>query len=167
MLCMCYHLYPVFSAACLETIFFMVTFLSHSCWITDDSFFYSVNLVYFTLTFIFNSGILVTVASSICQMKQVYRSNLNRGADTEGKSWTYPERFRVSCKRGLTVMGLTCLMGTTWGLAFLGSGYVNYPVLYLFCIFNSSQGLLPILIIQFVPDSPCAVSFILCRLTSS
>ena len=43
------------------------------------------------------------------------------------------------------MMGLTCLMGTTWGLAFLGSGYINYPILYLFCILNSAQGLLSVL----------------------
>ncbi|XP_026234499.1 adhesion G-protein coupled receptor G5 [Anabas testudineus] len=110
------------------------------CWITDDSFFYSLNLVYFTLTFIFNSGILMAVASSICKMKQMYRSHLKHGADTEGKTWRYPERFSASCRSGLTVLGLTCLIGTTWGLAFLGSGYVNYPVLYLFCILNSTQG---------------------------
>ncbi|KAG7236219.1 hypothetical protein INR49_001253, partial [Caranx melampygus] len=42
-------------------------------------------------------------------------------------------------KLSLAGWGLTSLMGTTWGLAFLGSGYVNYPILYLFCILNSMQ----------------------------
>ncbi|XP_035508139.1 adhesion G-protein coupled receptor G2-like [Morone saxatilis] len=108
------------------------------CWITDESFFYSLNLVYFTLIFIFNSGILMVVASSICKMKRVARSKPTLG--DEVKIWRDPERFTESCKSGLTVLGLTCLMGTTWGLAFLGSGYVNYPILYLFCILNSTQG---------------------------
>lgn len=121
-----------------------VTCLFHSCWITDDSFFYSLNLVYFTLVFIFNSGILIAVASSICKIKQAYRNNPKLRAAPPGKTWRDPERFSASCRSGLTVLGLTCLMGTTWGLAFLGSGYVNYPVLYLFCIFNSTQGLLPV-----------------------
>ncbi|KAM7014928.1 adhesion G-protein coupled receptor G6-like [Tautogolabrus adspersus] len=111
------------------------------CWITDDSFFYSVNLVYFSLIFVFNSGILVAVASSICKMKQVFRSRSRLGAEgEEGKSWRDPQRMSESCRGGLTVLGLTCLMGTTWGLAFMGSGYVNYPILYLFCILNSTQG---------------------------
>ncbi|TMS13682.1 Adhesion G-protein coupled receptor G6 [Larimichthys crocea] len=106
------------------------------CWITDDSFFYSLNLVYFTMIFIFNTGILLTVASSICKMKQTFRSKPKPG----GRAWGDPEKLRASCRNALTVLGLTCLMGTTWGLAFLGSGYVNYPILYLFCIFNSLQG---------------------------
>ncbi|XP_008277417.1 G-protein coupled receptor 64-like isoform X2 [Stegastes partitus] len=110
------------------------------CWITDDSFFYSLNLVYFSLIFIFNTGILMAVASSICKMKQVYKSNSKLGAGAKGKSWSDSQRFSASCRSGLTLMGLTCLMGTTWGLAFLGSGYVNYPILYLFCILNSAQG---------------------------
>uniref|UniRef100_A0A3B5AZY0 G-protein coupled receptors family 2 profile 2 domain-containing protein n=1 Tax=Stegastes partitus TaxID=144197 RepID=A0A3B5AZY0_9TELE len=97
--------------------------LSHSCWITDDSFFYSLNLVYFSLIFIFNTGILMAVASSICKMKQVYKSNSKLGAGAKGKSWSDSQRFSASCRSGLTLMGLTCLMGTTWGLAFLGSGY--------------------------------------------
>ncbi|XP_078104407.1 adhesion G protein-coupled receptor G3-like isoform X2 [Sander vitreus] len=110
------------------------------CWITDDSYFYSLNLVYFTLIFMFNSGILLVVASNICKMKQVFRSTSKLGAKAQGKLLRDSKKFDVSCRNGLTVMGITCLMGTTWGLAFLGSGYVNYPILYLFCILNSAQG---------------------------
>ncbi|XP_034087791.1 adhesion G-protein coupled receptor G2-like [Gymnodraco acuticeps] len=110
------------------------------CWITDDSYFYSLNLVYFTLIFIFNSGILLTVASNICKMKQVSQVSSKLGQGTKGKMVRDSQRVRETCRRCLTVMGLTCLMGTTWGLAFLGSGYVNLPILYLFCILNSTQG---------------------------
>ncbi|XP_036067262.1 adhesion G-protein coupled receptor G2 [Oryzias melastigma] len=102
------------------------------CWIIDDSFFYSLNLVYFILIFIFNSGILMAVGSSICRMNMLVKS--------PGKCQADQQRFNASCRSGLTLLGLTCLLGTTWGLAFLGSGYVNYPVLYLFCILNSLQG---------------------------
>ncbi|KAI3377619.1 hypothetical protein L3Q82_008775, partial [Scortum barcoo] len=115
------------------------------CWITDDSFFYSLNLVYFTIIFIFNSGILIAVASSICKTKQVFRNNSRLEAGAKGETWREAGRFSESCRSGLTVLGLTCLMGTTWGLAFLGSGYVNYPILYLFCILNSTQGVLSFL----------------------
>ncbi|KAL0187929.1 hypothetical protein M9458_015028, partial [Cirrhinus mrigala] len=38
-----------------------------------------------------------------------------------------------------TVLGLMCLLGTTWGLAFFSSGYTNYLILYLFCILNTMQ----------------------------
>ncbi|KAL6112686.1 uncharacterized protein ACO6RY_11138 [Pungitius sinensis] len=99
------------------------------CWITDDSFFYSLNLVYFTLIFIFNTGILIAVASKVCKMKRAKPA-------TQGDH----VRFGETCRSIITVMGITCLMGTTWGLAFLGAGYVNYPILYLFCILNSTQG---------------------------
>lgn len=130
---------PLYMMYLNNSIFFNHV-LSHSCWITDDSYFYSLNLVYFTLIFVFNSGILVAVASSICKMKRVPgRPKPGAGAKGE-KTWRDPQRFNESCKGGVTVLGLTCLMGTTWGLAFLGSGYVNYPILYLFCILNSLQG---------------------------
>lgn len=39
-----------------------------------------------------------------------------------------------------TVLGLTMLLGMTWGLVFFTSGYTNYPILYLFCICNTLQG---------------------------
>ncbi|XP_077941127.1 adhesion G protein-coupled receptor G3 isoform X2 [Gasterosteus aculeatus] len=110
------------------------------CWITDDSFFYSLNLVYFTLIFIFNTGILIAVASKVCHMERVTRGRSGPAAGAKAATQGNPVRFGDTCRSGLTVMGITCLMGTTWGLAFLGAGYVNYPILYLFCILNSTQG---------------------------
>ncbi|XP_061593377.1 adhesion G-protein coupled receptor G6-like isoform X2 [Cololabis saira] len=107
------------------------------CWITDDVYFYSLNVVYFAIIFLFNSGILVVVASRIWKMRQITNYKPKSSVKTKENP---PPRSRVSCKTSITLMSLTCLLGTTWGLAFLGSGYVNYPILYLFCILNSLQG---------------------------
>ncbi|XP_029577775.1 adhesion G-protein coupled receptor G6 isoform X2 [Salmo trutta] len=97
------------------------------CWIMDIPFFYSMNLAYFTIIFVLNSGILLTVTTRICQLQRY---------GTKGK----PGKASLAWKDIGTVLGLTCLLGITWGLAFLSYGYVNLPILYLFSIFNSLQG---------------------------
>eukprot|EP00063_Salmo_salar_P007260 XP_013982095.1 PREDICTED: G-protein coupled receptor 64-like [Salmo salar] len=97
------------------------------CWIMDVPFFYGMNLAYFALIFVFNSGILLMVTTQICQL-QCYGS--------KGK----PGKASLAWKDICTVLGLTCLLGITWGLAFFSYGYVNLPILYLFSIFNSLQG---------------------------
>uniref|UniRef100_A0A8C8H3B5 Uncharacterized protein n=3 Tax=Oncorhynchus tshawytscha TaxID=74940 RepID=A0A8C8H3B5_ONCTS len=97
------------------------------CWITDIPFFYSMNLAYFTIIFVLNSGILLTVTTRICQLQRY---------GSKGK----PGKASLAWKDIGTVLGLTCLLGITWGLAFLSYGYVNLPILYLFSIFNSLQG---------------------------
>ncbi|KAJ7985810.1 hypothetical protein DPEC_G00344330 [Dallia pectoralis] len=97
------------------------------CWITNITFFYSVNLSYFTIIFVINSGILLTVVTWICQLK--HYGSMQKAGD-RGRVW----------KDCITVLGLTCLLGITWGLAFLSSGYYNLAILYLFTIFNTLQG---------------------------
>ncbi|KAF5905094.1 adhesion G protein-coupled receptor G3-like [Clarias magur] len=95
------------------------------CWITDARFLYGMNITYFSLTFLFNVYVLVAVTRQIIKLQ---RLNV-RGSKI-------PSRKNIC-----TVLGLTVLLGMTWGLAFFTTGYTNYPVLYLFCICNSLQGL--------------------------
>ncbi|XP_016102993.1 G-protein coupled receptor 126-like [Sinocyclocheilus grahami] len=94
------------------------------CWIRDPHVLYGVNIFYFSIIFLFNLGILVTVSRQIFKLRHV--------GNRHGKMPVW--------KDAGTVLGLMCLQGTTWGLIFFSSGYINYPILYLFCILNSMQG---------------------------
>ncbi len=94
-----------------------------SCWITEPLILYGVNLSYFTIVFLFNTMVLITVSRQIFKLKKV---------DNKHK--------KVPVKDASTVLGLMCLLGTSWGLVFLSSGYTSYPILYIFCISNTMQG---------------------------
>ncbi|KAJ8272092.1 hypothetical protein COCON_G00109510 [Conger conger] len=96
------------------------------CWITEPRYFYGLNLSYFALIFLFNNSILLTVSIRIFQMRRFEKKD----------SMTMP------WKQACMVLGLTCLLGSTWGLAFLSYGALSVPMQYLFCIFNSLQGFL-------------------------
>ncbi|XP_058638638.1 adhesion G-protein coupled receptor G2 isoform X1 [Onychostoma macrolepis] len=93
------------------------------CWITEPLVLYGVNLSYFTIVFLFNTTVLITVSRQIFKLKKV---------DNKHK--------KIPVKDASTVLGLMCLLGTSWGLVFLGSGYTSYPILYIFCISNTMQG---------------------------
>ncbi|XP_053490500.1 adhesion G protein-coupled receptor G3 isoform X2 [Ictalurus furcatus] len=95
------------------------------CWITEPHFLYGMNITYFCLMFLFNTSILLAVTHQIFKMPCL---------DVQ-------ESKRPSYKDICTVLGLTVLLGMTWGLAFFTAGYTNYPILYLFCICNTLQGL--------------------------
>lgn len=49
----------------------------------------------------------------------------------------------------LSIWGLSCLFGTTWGLAFLNFEPLSDFILFLSCILNSLQGLYVHLVFQF------------------
>ncbi|XP_050969881.1 adhesion G-protein coupled receptor G2-like [Labeo rohita] len=94
------------------------------CWIKEPRVLYGVSVSYFSIVFLFNLGILITVSRQIFKLRKMGNRH---------------NKMPV-CKDLGTVLSLMCLLGTTWGLAFFSSGYTNYPILYLFCILNTMQG---------------------------
>ncbi|XP_068812161.1 adhesion G-protein coupled receptor G5 isoform X2 [Struthio camelus] len=89
------------------------------CWLTSRAAHYST-LCYAGLILLFNTLVLLTVV-------RMLRSS-QRQKETARKDWA-------------TVLGLTCLLGTTWGVAFFSFDVVFVPQVYLFTLFNSLQGL--------------------------
>ncbi|KAM7101342.1 LOW QUALITY PROTEIN: adhesion G-protein coupled receptor G5 [Ciconia maguari] len=87
---------------------------SARCWLTSPLAHYAT-LCYTSLILLFNTLMLgrVVMILSIWQAR---------------KDW-------------VMVLELTCLLGTTWGLAFFSFGVFRIPQLYLFTILNSLQGL--------------------------
>ncbi|XP_072202455.1 adhesion G-protein coupled receptor G5 isoform X2 [Excalfactoria chinensis] len=88
------------------------------CWLTSPSAHY-MTLCYAGLILLFNVLVLVAVVVVLRKMRQ------------------QQQRARRDC---MTVLGLTCLLGTTWGTAFCAFGVLLVPQLYLFTILNSLQG---------------------------
>uniref|UniRef100_A0A8B9MVX6 Adhesion G protein-coupled receptor G5 n=1 Tax=Accipiter nisus TaxID=211598 RepID=A0A8B9MVX6_9AVES len=91
---------------------------SARCWLTSPPA-YSATLCYAGFILLFNMLVLGRVV-------MILRS-IQRQKGQARKDWA-------------TVLGLTCLLGTTWGLAFFGFGIFLVPQLYLFTILNSLQG---------------------------
>ncbi|KAM6118026.1 adhesion G-protein coupled receptor G5 [Pterocles gutturalis] len=89
------------------------------CWLTSRPAHYAT-LGYTGLILLFNTLVLGRVVMILWRMRR-----------QKGQA-------RKDC---VTVLGLTCLLGTTWGLAFFNFGVFLVPQLYLFTILNSLQGL--------------------------
>ncbi|NXI37394.1 AGRG5 protein, partial [Galbula dea] len=89
------------------------------CWLTSLPAHYAT-LCYAGLILLFNTLVLGRVVMIL--------QRIQRQKGQARKDW-------------VTVLGLTCLLGTTWGLAFFSFGVFLVPQLYLFTILNSLQGL--------------------------
>ncbi|KAM4602948.1 adhesion G-protein coupled receptor G5 [Polymixia lowei] len=87
------------------------------CYITNDVVKMVTTMGLFSLVFVFNMIMLGVIASRLRQM----------GTGT-GK--------RDTC----IFLGITCLLGITWGLIFFSFGHLTTPGLYLFCVLNTLQG---------------------------
>uniref|UniRef100_A0A8C5T582 Adhesion G protein-coupled receptor G3 n=1 Tax=Malurus cyaneus samueli TaxID=2593467 RepID=A0A8C5T582_9PASS len=97
------------------------------CWITSKHLLvhYITNCGYFGLIFLFNMAVFGVVTQKSCSLQ-------GTGA---------VQGYRKPWKVALVAAGLFCLLGATWALAFLTYGISSAPVLYLFTILNSLQGL--------------------------
>ncbi|XP_025959821.2 adhesion G-protein coupled receptor G5 [Dromaius novaehollandiae] len=89
------------------------------CWLTSQEVHYGT-LCYAGLILLINTLVLLIV------MRMLRSRRHQKGMAR--KDW-------------VTVLGLTYLLGTTWGLAFFSFGVFFIPQLYLFTILNSLQGL--------------------------
>ncbi|XP_057185575.1 adhesion G-protein coupled receptor G5-like isoform X2 [Triplophysa rosa] len=94
----------------------------YMCWMLDNE---KSRLVHY----IVNMGLLVVVMSSgMVMLFYVVRKIM--------KMQVLKNRYGVF----LSIWGITCLFGTTWGLSFLDFGPFSEATLFLFCIINSLQG---------------------------
>ncbi|KFP76318.1 putative G-protein coupled receptor 97, partial [Acanthisitta chloris] len=101
--------------------------IAHLCWITSKHVLvhYITNCSYFGLIFLFNTAVFGVVTQKSCSLQ---RTSAVQG---DYKPW----------KVTLVAAGLFSLLGATWALAFLSYGTSSAPVLYLFTILNSLQGI--------------------------
>ncbi|KAM9227973.1 LOW QUALITY PROTEIN: adhesion G protein-coupled receptor G3 [Leptosomus discolor] len=102
--------------------------IAQLCWITSKHLLvhYITNCGYFSLIFLFNMAVFGVVIQKSCCLQGM------RAAQRDRKAW----------KVALLAVGLSCLLGATWALAFLTHGTSSAPMLYLFTILNSLQGII-------------------------
>ncbi|CAI5770218.1 adhesion G-protein coupled receptor G6 isoform X4 [Podarcis lilfordi] len=96
------------------------------CWIKNTSVFYVTCVGYFGIMFLMNIAMFVVVMMQIC------------GRNGKRSNRTMREEILRNLR---SVVSLTFLLGMTWGFAFFAWGPLYLPFVYLFCIFNSLQGL--------------------------
>ncbi|XP_051902717.1 adhesion G-protein coupled receptor G2, partial [Hippocampus zosterae] len=95
------------------------------CWLKNDIAFYVAVVAYFCVVFLFNLIVLVVV---LVQLQKIKRQN------------PHNSKHRSAGQDVRSVVGVTILLGLTWGCAFFAWGPVNLPFMYLFAICNSLQG---------------------------
>ncbi|MED6277992.1 hypothetical protein CHARACLAT_019177 [Characodon lateralis] len=95
------------------------------CWIRNNIAFYVAVVAYFCVIFIFNVIMFIVV---LVQLNRIKNQN------------PHNNRHRSVLQDARSVIGISILLGLSWGFAFFAWGPVNLPFMYLFAIFNSLQG---------------------------
>ncbi|XP_019935325.2 adhesion G-protein coupled receptor G1-like isoform X2 [Paralichthys olivaceus] len=93
------------------------------CYIANNTVKMVTTVGVFCFVFIFNVTMFALTVRSVLSLRPREESNYNRAK-----------------KDICTLMGVTTLLGITWGLIFFSFGYLSTAGLYLFCILNSLQG---------------------------
>ncbi|XP_062268002.1 adhesion G-protein coupled receptor G2-like [Platichthys flesus] len=95
------------------------------CWITDGNVHYIVNIGYYAIVFVLTFTTFTVMLSWLC---------INKKNQKDDKAVNKNEISLMS------VMGLCCMMGVTWGFAFFAYGDLRIPSYYIFTVLNSFQG---------------------------
>ncbi|XP_056219343.1 adhesion G protein-coupled receptor G3-like isoform X2 [Seriola aureovittata] len=95
------------------------------CWITDIYIHYFVNIGYYALVFLFTFTTFIIILSWLFCLKR------SKTGTVETK------RNGISI---VTIVGLCCMLGITWGFAFFAYGVLRIPSYYIFTVLNSFQG---------------------------
>ncbi|XP_072516052.1 adhesion G-protein coupled receptor G1 [Salminus brasiliensis] len=100
------------------------------CWVTTKTVRYITVNGYLGLVLLFNIAILAVM---LVKMRQLRVRSVQAG-----------DRVRRIWKDWVTVLGLSCVLGLPWGLAFSTHGpqSISLPGIYLFTILNGFQGVL-------------------------
>lgn len=88
---------------------------------------YVVNIGYYATIFLFTFLTFVVMIRWLCLL-----SYKNPTITISGK--------KSRSSDALTIMGLCCILGLSWGFAFFAYGPLQIPALYIFTILNSFQG---------------------------
>lgn len=99
--------------------------LSSRCWFQKEPALYATVHVYFLVSFLFGAVVLALVAWKIVTLPSA------TAGKERGQTW----------KSVFTVLGLSSLVGMTWGLAVLTP--LGLSTIYIFALFNSLQGEAP------------------------
>ncbi|XP_068117127.1 adhesion G-protein coupled receptor G1-like [Hyperolius riggenbachi] len=91
------------------------------CWLTEPIVHQVLNLGFFAVVLLFN----------LCMLFAMSRRVLRLTAHTR----------REKVRHCITLLGLSCMLGLSWGLAFFSFGVFYLPVQYIFSILNALQGL--------------------------
>ncbi|XP_072230533.1 uncharacterized protein [Leuresthes tenuis] len=95
------------------------------CWLRNDIAFYVAVVAYYCVIFLLNFIMFIVV---LVQMNRIKKQN------------PHNSQYRTSLQDARSVIGISILLGLTWGFAFFAWGPVNLAFMYLFAIFNSLQG---------------------------
>ncbi|KAJ8369924.1 hypothetical protein SKAU_G00099520 [Synaphobranchus kaupii] len=111
------------------------------CWLRRKDVSYITVTGYLGLVFLFSVVMLGVMVAKLRKM----RANSARHREEKGRLWR-------DC---MTLLGMSCVLGVPWGLAFITYGPLPLPGLYLFTILNGLQGLFMFLWFLALTWKPC------------
>ncbi|XP_058247728.1 adhesion G-protein coupled receptor G6 isoform X2 [Hemibagrus wyckioides] len=98
------------------------------CWIADPTVHYVVNIGYYSAIFLFTFLTFVVMLRWLWLLRHQKCPTIT----SSGKSSRPSD--------ALTIMGLCCILGLSWGFAFFAYGPMQIPAYYIFTVLNSCQG---------------------------